>query len=99
MSFTPIEDTPKSNQELDSFMLDVQRLMYAHQSLKADHAQLKIRIKAQDQTMQTAHKRLVNLLKRLPLSLAQPIALAMASSETAHEPPMMADPATNTATP
>ena len=69
MSFTPIEDTTKSNQELDALVKDVQRLLHAHNALKTENSQLKTRVAEQDKLMEAAHKRLISMLKRLPAEL------------------------------
>ncbi len=70
MSFTLIENAAKSNQELDALMKDVQHLLHNHQALKVENEQLKSRIAEQDRLMQTAHLRLISMLKRLPAELS-----------------------------
>jgi regulator of replication initiation timing len=66
MSFTPIEDATKSNQELEALMKDVQQLLHSHMAIKTENEQLKRRLAEQDRLMQTAHQRLISMLKRLP---------------------------------
>ncbi len=69
MSFTPIEDASKSNQELDALVKDVQRLLHSHHAIKAENEQLKARVAEQDRLMEAAHQRLISMLKRLPAEL------------------------------
>ena len=69
MSFTPIEDASKSNQELDALVKDVQRLLHSHLAMKAENEQLKARVTEQDRLMEAAHQRLISMLKRLPAEL------------------------------
>jgi regulator of replication initiation timing len=70
MSFTPIEDASKSNQELEALMQDVQRLLQTHHALKIENTELKTRVAEQDRLMHAAHQRLISMLKRLPSDLA-----------------------------
>jgi regulator of replication initiation timing len=69
MSFTNLEDAPKSSQELDALVKDVQMLLHAHHALKAENTQLKARVAEQDRLMEAAHVRLLSMLKRLPAAL------------------------------
>jgi regulator of replication initiation timing len=69
MSFTPIEDVQKSNQELEALMKDVQVLLHAFNNLKTENKALQLRVAEQDKIMETAHHKLIAMLKRLPTSL------------------------------
>jgi regulator of replication initiation timing len=69
MSFTPIEDASKSNNELDALVKDVQRLLHNHHAIKLENVQLKARVAEQDRLMEVAHQRLISMLKRLPAEL------------------------------
>jgi regulator of replication initiation timing len=70
MSFIPIENASKSNQELEALMQDVQRLLQTHHALKIENTELKTRVAEQDRLMHAAHLRLISMLKRLPSDLA-----------------------------
>jgi regulator of replication initiation timing len=69
MSFTPIEDAAKSNQELEALLVDVQRLLHKQYALRDENETLKARVAEQDRLMETAHQRLISMLKRLPAGL------------------------------
>ncbi len=66
MSFHPVEDAPNSNAELDALLNDVQNLLHAFNLVKEENAKLKLKISEQDKLMETAHDRLISILKRLP---------------------------------
>jgi hypothetical protein len=69
MSFNPVEDAPKSNAELDALLNDVQNLLHAFNLVKAENMQLKAKMSEQDKLMETAHDRLISILKRLPTAV------------------------------
>lgn len=69
MSFTTIQDVPKSSQDLDALLKDVQALLYSYQQLQQDHAKAKALIAEQHKLMEAAHIRLLSMLKRLPNEL------------------------------
>jgi ribosomal protein L17 len=66
MSYTAIQEVPKSSQELDALLKDVQALLYSHQQLQQEHAKAKALIAEQHKLMEAAHVRLLSMLKRLP---------------------------------